>query len=170
MKHHNATIRSRGRAARSTCSRSVAVALLALAPFTARAQGTDCTYAACSVRIAPVWHALDVVRGGDGGRVASLGFFWVKDVSPALAVNDSAAHYAKRAVGVRRVAAVLTDVGALALGYAAIRRASNGSFTRSDRGVAIAGASVFAASVPLQFVADGLLSQSVWWFNSSVRR
>lgn len=144
--------------------------LVALPFVAARAQDSSCSYLACGLRIAPVWNGLDVVRGAEGQRVSGLGFFWAKDVRPALAVNDSSAAYAARAVRVRRVAAVLTDAGALALAYAAGRQLHNGAFTSGDKGAAVAGATAFAVSVPLQFAADGLLSRSLWWFNSSLRR
>lgn len=131
----------------------------------ARAQEAACTYARCALAIAPVWNGLDVVRGAEAHRVTRLGFFWTSDIAPSVAGNDSAVAYAVRAVRVRRVAAMFTDVGALALGYAAARRLQNGSFAGVDRGVAMGGAAAFAVSVPLQFAADGLLSRSLWWFN-----
>ena len=71
---------------RALCSVLLFVAL----PFAAlRAQDSACTYQSCAVRLAPVWNALDVVQGAEGRRVAGLGFFWVNDIRPALAVNDS---------------------------------------------------------------------------------
>ena len=133
----------------------------------ARAQDSACTYARCALAIAPVWNGLDVVRGTDARRVAGLGFFWTGDIAHAVAGNDSAVVYAVRAVRVRRMAAVFTDVGAMALGYAVARRLHNGSFSGADRGVFIAGGAAFGVSVPLQFTADGLLSRSLWWFNGA---
>lgn len=147
------------------------LALVALVPFVAvSAQDTSCTYARCALAIAPVWNGLDVVRGADARRVTGLGFFWTGDIRSSVAGNDSAVAYAVRAVRVRRVAAVFTDVGALALGYAAARRIQNGSFSAADRAVAIGGGAAFAVSVPLQFAADGLLSRSLWWFNGVFHR
>ena len=141
-------------------------ALALLPPISpAGAQEAGCTYARCALAIAPVWNGLDVVRGAEGRRVGGLGFFWAGDVSHAVAGNDSAVAYAVRAAQVRRVAAVLTDVGVLALGYVAARRLQSGSFSGIDRGVAFGGGAAVLISVPLQFAADGLLSRSLWWFN-----
>lgn len=146
-------------------------ALVAMVPFViASAQDTPCTYAQCALAIAPVWNGLDVVRGSEGHRVTGLGFFWTGDISRAVAGNDSAVAYAVRAVQVRRAAAALTDVGALALGYVAARRLRNGALAGMDRSVAIEGGAALAISVPLQFMADGLLSRSVWWFNGKFAR
>jgi hypothetical protein len=146
-------------------------AIVAMLPLVgAQAQDTSCTYVRCALAIAPVWNGLNVVRGTEARRVDGLGFFWAGDITPAVAGNDSAVAYAARAVHVRRVAAVLTDVGVLALGFAAARRIQRGSSSAADRGVAIGGGVALAISVPLQFVADGLLSRSLWWFNGKFAR
>ncbi|MEO7456928.1 MAG: hypothetical protein ABIY52_11755 [Gemmatimonadaceae bacterium] len=150
--------------------RFVLMAALLAAPFVARGQEAACTYQACALRLAPVWNGLDVVKGAQGQRVTGLGFFWVSDIRPALAANDSALRYAREAMHVRRVAALLTDAGGAALAFVAVRGIANGTLSRGDRVAAAAGGAAFVASVPLQFVADGLLSKSVWWFNSSLRR
>jgi hypothetical protein len=149
--------------------RRLVFATLAVMIASARvhAQDTWCTYARCALAIAPAWNGLDVVRGMEARRVAGLGFFWTDDISHAVAGNDSAVAYAVRAVRVRRAAAVLTDVGAFALGYAAARRMQHGSLGNVDRGLAIGGGAALAMSVPLQFAADGLLSRSLWWFNGA---
>lgn len=147
---------------------AAAAALLPL--VVARGQDATCPYSRCALAIAPVWNGLDVVRGAEGQRVTGLGFFWTGDISHAVAGNDSAVTYAVRAVQVRRVAAVFTDVGVLALGYAVARRAQNGSFSNVDRGIAVGGGTALAISVPLQFAADGLLSRSLWWFNGRFAR
>jgi len=60
----------------------------------------------------PGWNALDAVRGQTGTPVASLGFFYARDVTPAFATDDSARVYARRATRVRVVAATMTDAGA----------------------------------------------------------
>jgi hypothetical protein len=140
--------------------------LAVMLPLAARAQDTTCSYARCALAIAPVWNGLDVVRGTDARRVTGLGFFWTGDITHAVAGNDSATVYATRAVKMRRTAAVLTDAGALALAYVAARRLQNGSLNGVERGVAIGGGAAVMISVPLQFAADGLLSRSLWWFNS----
>lgn len=128
-----------------------------------------CTYLSCAYGIAPAWNGLDVVNGGDGGRVASLGFFWPQSVAASFTGNDSASHYAARALRVRRGAAVFTDIGALLLGYAAVRQLSGGLHGR-DRIAGVTGAGAFAVGVPLQFSADALLSRAVWWHNARFAR
>lgn len=150
---------------------SIAVMYAAMLCATAsslRAQPSPeaCIYTRCALGIAPVWNGLLVTRGASQQRVANLGFFWTSTLAAPFAGNDSALVYANRAVRVRRVAAVLTDVGVLALGYTAVRAATQGRLVGSDRIVAVAGGSVFAVSVPLQFAADGLLSRAVWWRNT----
>ncbi|MEO8624074.1 MAG: hypothetical protein ABI625_23545 [bacterium] len=129
-----------------------------------------CSYEACALGIAPTWNGLDVVRGAHAETSASLGFFFPRDITPAFAGSDSAMTYAVRAVNVRRVAATLTDVGALVLGYAAIKQLRDGQLHNSDRVIAAVGAGAFAISVPLQFSADGYLSKAVWWHNSRYAR
>jgi len=131
---------------------------------------TACTYRRCALGIAPAWSGLNVVRGADGARVAGLGFFWARGLAPVFAGADSASHYASRAVRVRRGGALLTDAGLLLLGYAAARQIGNGRLRRGDRNAAVGGAAALAASVPLQFAADGLLSRAVWWYNARFGR
>jgi hypothetical protein len=128
-----------------------------------------CTYAHCALSIAPAWNALDVVNGATGVRVASLGFFWPRRVDASFAGNDSATFYASRAFQVRRTAAVFTDVGAVLLGYAAVRQL-RGGLHGNDRVIGAIGAGAFAVGVPLQFSADGLLSRAVWWHNGRYAR
>ena len=125
-----------------------------------------CTYSACALGLAPVWNALDVTRGATGEHLASLGFFLPGNVAAAFAGSDSAQGYAGRAVRVRRVAAVLTDGGAVLIGAAVLHGLSSGHFSAADRVAAGAGTAAFAASVPLQFSADALLSRAVWWYNA----
>ena len=129
----------------------------------------QCTYLHCALSIAPAWNALDVVNGATGARVASLGFFWPRRVDASFAGNDSATFYASRAFQVRRTAAVFTDVGAMLLGYAALRQL-RGGLHGNDRVIGAIGAGAFAVGVPLQFSADGLLSRAVWWHNERYAR
>jgi hypothetical protein len=131
---------------------------------------TACSYRRCALGIAPTWSGLNVVRGTDGARVAGLGFFWARGLAPVFAGADSASHYAARAVRVRRGGALLTDAGVLLLGYAAARQIGSGRLRSGDRNAAVAGAAALAASVPLQFAADGLLSRAVWWYNARFGR
>jgi len=139
-----------------------------------------CTYRRCALGIAPTWNGLAVVRGVDGQRVANLNFFWPHDIAADLSkgaglatgavtfgpiVADSATLHARRAVHLRRIAAVFTDAGLLLGGYVVARAAANSRLTNADRALGIAGASAFAVGVPLQFAADGALSRAVWWYN-----
>jgi hypothetical protein len=130
----------------------------------------SCTYSTCALGIAPTWNGLAVVKGAEQDRVANLNFFWPSDIRNTFSGgerSDSAMRYAKRAVHLRRVAAVLTDVGSVLGGYALVRAAANRRLNTADRSIGIAGASVFAIGVPVQFGADGALSRAVWWYNLS---
>ena len=127
-----------------------------------------CPYVRCALGIAPAWNGLAVVRGAGGERVATLGFFRAGAL-PVFAAHDSARYYAARAVRVRRIASVLTDVGALALVGGTVRAIGAGGLDRSGRVAMATGAAAFAVSVPLQFAADGHLARAVWWFNAALR-
>jgi hypothetical protein len=112
-----------------------------------------------------------------GPRVANLSFYWPHDVSSVLrgesgAVRgaDSAAAQARRAVGLRRTGAALTDAGIVLLGIAAVRSISAGRLTRANGLIGGAGAAAFGLSVPFQFAADGALSRAVWWHNMRFAR
>lgn len=131
-----------------------------------------CSYRECALSIAPVWNGLTVVRGVDGRRVTNLDFFLPRDIAPALRGDasgalgaDSAFAHAERAVALRRVGAVLTDMGGVAMLVAIVRAASAGRASRSDQVVGGAGLTALLVSVPLQFAADGALSRAVWWHN-----
>lgn len=116
--------------------------------------------------IAPVWNGLAVVRGAERARVANLNFFWPRRIDDAFQ-GDSARVYASRAIRTRRVAAVLTDAGAVLLAAAVVRRGPGDAVAR---GIAYAGAGAFALSVPLHFAADDWLARAVWWHNERVAR
>jgi hypothetical protein len=158
-----------------SCRRWTMIAAIALAaltpawrPLQAQAAPPEpCTYRRCALGIVPAWNGLLVTRGEAHQRVGNLGFFWAGSLDRHFAGSDSALGYARRAVKVRRVAAVFTDVGALALGYAAVKVLTNGALRGDDRVVAAAGAAAFGVSVPLQFAADGLLSRAIWWQNTT---
>lgn len=133
---------------------------------------TGCDYSACALSIAPTWNGLAVVRGRGGERVANLNFFWPGDVSRAMVGSDAAAAgldsavaEARRAVGIRRTGAALTDAGIVLAAMAAVRAIGAGKIRRSDGVIAGAGAASLALSVPFQFAADGALSRAVWWHN-----
>jgi hypothetical protein len=68
-------------------------------------------------------------------------------------------------MALRRAAAVLTDVGVLAVVVALAHATSAGHANRSDRVVGGAGLTALLVSVPIQFAADGALSRAVWWHN-----
>jgi hypothetical protein len=131
-----------------------------------------CPYERCALSIVPTWNGLTVVRGNTGSQVASLYFLWPRDIGVALSGPDagvigadSARASAHRAVQLRRIGALLTDVGlALAAGAAvdAARGRPGGRWQRSA--VALAGASL-VVSVPFHFAADGALSRALWWHN-----
>jgi hypothetical protein len=148
--------------------------LLWAPPAVAQATATDaasspsprCDYQRCALGIVPAWNGLLVTRGATEQRVANLGFFWTRSLEAVFAGSDSAQRVARGAVRVRRVAAVLTDVGALAVGYAAVSRLSRGEWTGTGQAVGLTGAVLFGASVPLHFAADGLLSRAIWWKNA----
>lgn len=134
-------------------------------PDTAR-----CTYTACALRLVPRWNALDAVRGQAGTPVASLGFFYVRDVTPAFATDDSARVYARRATRVRVVAAVMTDAGAVLLALGVIRALRDRAMSTTASGFAVPGAVLLGGSIPLQFAADAHLSTAVWWYNRAFAR
>lgn len=147
--------------------------LLAAVPVLLPAQAnpdSTCAYTRCALGIAPVWNGLAVVRGTERQRVANLGFFFPRDVAPAFAGEDSALRHARRAVRVRRWAALFTDAGGALLGYGAVQQIRNGRLARSERAAAALGGASLAVSVPLQFGADGLLSRAVWWYNRRYAR
>ena len=156
----------------------LAVMLLMMVVPAAGAQGSGaplardaCEYRACALSIAPTWNGLMVVRGGDAARVANLNFFLPRDIAPALRGDsaalgaDSAQAHAARAVRLRRTAAVLTDLGGVAVVVALARAASAGRAETNDRVVGGAGLAALLVSVPIQFAADGALSRAVWWHN-----
>ena len=155
--------------------------LLGLAPFGTRpaqaASGSaeapsdsSCTYARCALAVVPAWNGLDVVRGEQEQKVARLGFFWTRDVSPVFAGEPHALDFARRAVRTRRTAAVFTDAGIALLAYALIGGTTDSGHTSTYQGIAIGGAVAFAVGVPLQFAADGHLSRAVWWHNAQFAR
>lgn len=136
----------------------------------ARGASASCDYDHCALSIAPRWNGLALVQGTEGNQVANLNFFWPRAPMGVLAGSDSAERYGERAVRVRRAGAVLTDVGALLVGYALARRAGAGSFTHGTRAALATGVAAVAVSVPLQFAADGYLSRAVWWHNRQYAR
>lgn len=145
----------------------------------ARASATpqSCTYHTCALSIAPTWNGLGVVRGAEGTRVATLGFFIPTDITAVLRGTepnapgaDSAAMHARRAVVLRRIGAALTDVGGVTAAIIAVRAARQGALGSGERALAGVAVAALAVSVPLQFAADGALSRAVWWHNERYGR
>ena len=137
----------------------------------------ECAYTTCALNIAPRWNGLAVVRGTDGPQLANLNFFWPRDVSAPLrgpsALTpgaDSAAAQARRATGLRRIGAALTDAGALMGAIGAIGALRAGRVRTIDGVLLGAGGAALGASVPFQFAADGALSRAVWWHNRRYAR
>jgi hypothetical protein len=131
-----------------------------------------CSYRSCALSITPAWNGLAVVRGTHGARVANLNFFWPRDIeralrgsTPAAPGGDSAAASARRALRLRRVGAVLTDVGLVASAATLARVLERGRAERTDQVVGGAALSALVLSVPIQFAADGALSRAIWWHN-----
>jgi len=137
-------------------------------PLAANAQAiARCeTYTHCALNVVPRWNGLAVVRGAEEQHVATLGFFIPGSLAGAFGPDSVATALGAQAVRTRRVAAVLTDLGALAMLAGAISAEQSGIDARS-RALMIGGAAAFGVSVPLQFRADGQLARAVWRFNTS---
>ncbi|HEX8850640.1 MAG TPA: hypothetical protein VF761_14015 [Gemmatimonadaceae bacterium] len=157
------------------------LAALALLPTARVARGQEtaaaCDYRACALGIVPTWNGLAVVRGSDGPRVANLNFFWPRSIesalrgpTPLLPGADSAAASARRAVGLRRIGALLTDAGLIGGVVTAARVVNRGRAGRGDQRAAGAALGALVLSVPFQFAADGALSRAVWWHNARFAR
>ena len=132
----------------------------------------ECTYSVCALNIVPRWNGLAVVRGSDGPQLASLNFFWPRDITPSLRGPgtltpgaDSAAAQARRAVHLRRVAAALSDAGVVAGAIGAIGALRAGRVRPADGVLLGVGGAALGVSVPFQFAADGALSRAIWWHN-----
>lgn len=149
----------------------------ALAAASVARPDTACRYERCALGISPRWDGLAVVHGASDSTVATLHFFWPRDITPALEGPDSgvpgadsAAAAARHAVRVRRVGATLTDGGAVLVATSLVAALSAGQFRRGDAILAGAGAALVGISVPFQFAADGALSRAVWWHNARYAR
>ena len=130
-----------------------------------------CDYRTCALLIAPAWNGLAVDRAS-GARVTNLNFFWPRDIRGALVGRDtgapgtdSADAYARRALTLRRAGAVLTDAGALIGAVAILGALHSGRIRRQDGILLASGITALGLSIPVQFAADGALSQAVWWHN-----
>jgi hypothetical protein len=129
-----------------------------------------CAYRSCALNIKPAWDGLAVVRP-TGQRVATLHFFWPRDITEDLrgdstAVGaDSVVVHAERALVLRQAGAGFTDVGIVTFAVAVLRSLRDGRLSERDQILAGAGLGAIIVSVPLQFAADGELSRAVWWHN-----
>jgi hypothetical protein len=143
--------------------RFVCAALLVSAPFVRVSAQEACGYDRCALSISPRLTALDVVRGANEERVASLAFLWPRDVSAPFRGDEGALRFAARASRHRRLAAVFTDVGLVAVVTGLSRSARGGH----GDGRAIAGAvlAFVASSVSIHFSADADLARAVWTYN-----
>lgn len=136
----------------------------------AAATDSACAYRSCALNIKPAWDGLAVVRP-TGQRVATLHFFWPRDITAELrgdssAVGaDSAAVHAERALALRQAGAGFTDLGIATFAVAVIRGLRDGRLSERDQVLAGAALGAIVVSVPLQFAADGELSRAVWWHN-----
>jgi len=155
---------------RSLGSLALLLQLLVLAP-SARAQGVDssCTYARCALNIIPRITALDVVRGDQEERVASLAFLFPRDMQKTFASSELAQHHAARALTTRRIAAALTDLGGALIVTALVNAA-----TRHEHEIPsdtfFAGVALIGISVPIHFSADAELSRAVREYNRRFSR
>jgi hypothetical protein len=152
--------------------RWIAAGAIAVIPLAVQAQSKpDCDYARCALRIVPRLSGLDVVRGDDNEHAGSLNFLWPNGtVIRAFQGDADATLHGRSSVRKRRVAAALTDAGALLIGAAMFRGATVKGDSRPSVAVAGAGAAALAISVPLQFAADEQLSKAVHRFNRRFAR
>lgn len=157
---------------------SAAVILLASFPAkTAQAQGTivgepgvRCAYEVCALNVVPRWNGLAVVRGANEEHVSTLGFFIPGRLPGAFAGVPAAEALGRQAVRTRRVAAVLTDLGALAIAIGALRASGDHGTDDTARLWLASGAASLGLSVPLQFRADGFLARAAWRYNAQFSR
>lgn len=131
-----------------------------------------CTYETCALNVVPRWNGLAVVRGAEEQHVATLGFFLPGRLEGAFAGDATAEALGRSALRTRWVAAVLTDLGALALGVGALRASGAHGTDNTARLWLGVGAASLGVSVPLQFRADGFLARAAWRYNArfGVRR
>jgi hypothetical protein len=150
------------------CLSLLVLGAVILGSSTLSAQDTgQCTeYNTCALNVVPRWNGLAVVRGADEQHIATLGFLWPGSLNrgTAFAPDAAATALGQRAVRTRRLAAALTDLGALAI-LAGAARAESSGVDATARTLMISGAVAFGVSVPLQFRADGQLARAVWTYN-----
>ena len=134
------------------------------------AQTAACTYDTCALSLVPRLSGLDVVRGTNEQRIGSLGFLIPRDVRAAFSGSAAAQQHAGRALSIRRVAAVFTDVGGLIAAAGAVRAFSTANGRRASAVISLGGVALIGASVLPQFAADAELSRAVRDYNRQFAR
>jgi hypothetical protein len=152
---------------RSALARIAAGVGLSFAVRSARAQTADssCAYEQCALSIVPRLLALDVVRGAREERVGTLAFLYPSRVTAVFAGSDAAERHAAHAFRLRRVAAVLTDLGVVVVATAGSHGIASTQTRRASATISGVGVALVASSVPVHFAADGELSRAVWEYN-----
>lgn len=140
--------------------------VLSAAGAPAAAQQGAGPYEHSALNVVPRWNGLAVVRGENEAHVATLGFFWAGSLNGAFDADPRAAEFGRQARRTRRIAATLTDLGAVAIAVGVIRATGPRGVDPTARLVALSGIAALGVSVPLQFKADGELSRAVWHFNA----
>jgi hypothetical protein len=139
--------------------------LFAVRSVGAQRADSSCVYEQCALSIVPRLFALDIVRGASEARVGSLAFLYPSRVTAAFTGSDAAQQHAAHAFRLRRVAAVLTDVGIVAVASAGGHAIVSTQNRRASATISGVGLAIVASSVPIHFAADGELSRAVWEFN-----
>jgi hypothetical protein len=150
----------------------VLAGLILAAPTALHAQSSldaPCDYARCSLAILPRLSGLDVVRGSDEVRIASLPFLRARDVRHAFTGDANAQRHAVSAMRLRRAGSLFTALG-IAGGVTAAWRGGSAHDRVGAAAFGAAGASLFLVSVPLHFAADAELSRAVRDFNTRFAR
>lgn len=149
---------------------TVALLLSLIAAHESRAQTAACDYSACALSLVPRLSGLDVVRGTSEQRVGSLGFLTPRDVRAVFAGSIAAQEHADRALSIRRVAATLTDAGALLAAAGVTRALATPHGRRVSVAISLTGLALIGASVLPQFGADAELSRAVREYNRQFAR
>lgn len=161
----------------ATAATAAALVLVLLPANSAQAQGTivgepglRCAYEVCALNVVPRWNGLAVVRGANEEHVSTLGFFIPGRLPGAFTGAPAAEALGRQAVRTRRVAAALTDLGALAMVIGAARASGDHGTDNTARLWLALGAASLGLSVPLQFRADGFLARAAWRYNAQFSR
>lgn len=148
----------------------IAIATISVAGAAAEAQGADCTYDRCALRVQYRGADMSVVQGIDANPIARIGIF-APDIEPLAGGSDETkAHYAlfrsaqTRAGGFRLVAATLSVASAVIYLLD----------TQENDGIAFG---LALGSIPFTIVASistgkarDHLQQAIWFFNRALVR